>query len=338
MYYYQKVLLCLMVGFIIQLSGCSQKREALGAGNEIRVICSNIDKPFIIKYLTSIFIDTLYSPEPEPFYYLKFSDPSTYKDLKDQAQVIVAAIDRDSRNSGYNLIKRILPENQFIETETGDPVILAKNVHADKQLFMVINASTKEQLYSTIEDKRDYIRKQFHDLFIDRQSRYIFGDDRNKKLEDSLNTEYGWTLKIPWGWQSIKKTPDSSFVWLGRELPFQWIGISWDEGNQVNDELRVGENIWAWPASHYESIRFNDYHFSIEKTTFKDNNAWRAKGIWETIDLKDSKGGPFQSYIFYDKKKDRTYHINYLIHFPGNDKSIFMRQLDLIVKTFSVLH
>ena len=28
----------------------------------------------------------------------------------------------------------------------------------------------------------------------------FFGDDRNTLLEDSLKSEYGWTLKIPWGW------------------------------------------------------------------------------------------------------------------------------------------
>ena len=338
MYFYQKTPLCFVIGLSVLLSGCSLKREALGADNEIRVICSEIDKPAVITYLKSIFTDTLYCPEPEPYYYLKFSDPSTYTALNRQAQVIVAALNRDPGNPGYNLVKKMLPENQFKEMETGDPVILAKNVNANKQLFMVINASTKEQLFATIEEKRDFIREQFHDQFIDRQSRFIFGDDRNKKLEDSLKTEYGWTLKIPWGWQTIRSQSDHSFVWIGKEMPFQWIGISWEAGNLVNDELSVGENIWGWPASHYGSIRFNEYHFSIEKSQFRGNNAWRAEGIWETIDLKESKGGPFRSYVFYDEGKDRTYHLNYLIHFPGSDKSIFMRQLDLIVKTFSVLH
>ena len=35
-----------------------------------------------------------------------------------------------------------------------------------------------------------------------------------------------------------------------------------------------------------------------------------------------------------DKKKDLTYHINYLIFYPGNSKSIFLRQADMIMKTF----
>mgnify|MGYP001223127576 CR=1 FL=1 len=36
----------------------------------------------------------------------------------------------------------------------------------------------------------------------------------------------------------------------------------------------------------------------------------------------------------YDNEKDLTYHINYLIFNPGNSKSIFFRQADMILKTF----
>ena len=46
--------------------GCEMKREALGADNEIRVICSDVDKESIRTYLSTIFTDTLFTPEPEP--------------------------------------------------------------------------------------------------------------------------------------------------------------------------------------------------------------------------------------------------------------------------------
>ena len=58
--------------------GCEMKREALGADNEIRVICSNVDKESIRTYLETIFTDTLFTPEPEPYYHLKFSENLEY--------------------------------------------------------------------------------------------------------------------------------------------------------------------------------------------------------------------------------------------------------------------
>ena len=336
MEFYQKLNLSIFIGSLLFLVGCETKREALGSDNEIRVICSELDKKDIHNYLTSIFTDTIFTPEPEPLYYLKFSGPETYNNLKTQAQVVVAAVARDPGNSGYQLVKRLLPPDQFADTESSDPVILSKDVNALKQLFMVINAGSEEQLMGTVKSKKNFIRKQFFDQFVDRQSRFIFGDDRNNKLEDSLETEFGWSLKIPWGWEIIRASKDSQFVWIGKEMPFQWIGIGWAEGNLVDDELKAGDYIWSWPSSHYGNIQFNDYKFEMKKSSYKDHQAWRAQGIWETIDVKESKGGPFRSYVFYNENNNRTYHLNYLIHRPGSDKSIFMRQLDLIIKTFSI--
>ena len=40
------------------------------------------------------------------------------------------------------------------------------------------------------------------------------------------------------------------------------------------------------------------------------------------------------SILFYDEKKDITVHLNYLIFHPGKNKSIYMRQMDLILRTF----
>ena len=318
--------------FIIIFS-CGNKREALGADNEIRVICSRLDREIITAYLSSIFIDTLYTPEPEPYYNLKFSDPETFSQLKSQSQVIVGALKRDN-NSGHQLVKKLLPENQFESTLNGDPIILGEDVYAKKQLFMIINANSKEHLMDHVEEKRKQFRKIFNDQFIDRQNRFLFGDDRNMKLEDSLKSEYGWTIKIPWGWDRIKNRPDSNFVWLGREMPFQWIGIGWVKGNVLSNELLVGDYVWKWPKDNYKSIQINTHKFELDKISHGDTFAWRAQGVWETISLKESKGGPFRSYLFYDSLNDLTYHLNFLIHHPGDDKTIFMRQMDMIIKTF----
>ena len=318
---------------IIFISACDNKREALGADNEIRVICSNVDKQVLKKYLSLIFNDTLYTPEAEPYYHLKFSEPDKFNQLKAQSMVIVGSIKQDD-NSGLKLMNQLLPDSQFKSTLQGDPVILGKDVYAKKQLFMIINARSEDHLMSSLEQKRNQFRKHFNDQFIERQGRFLFGDDRNTKLEDSLKSEYGWTLKIPWGWDRIKNLPDSNFVWLGREMPFQWIGIGWIEGNILSSELSAGDFIWNWPKDNYKTIQINNYKFKLDKTNHGDTFAYRAQGIWETVSLKESKGGPFRSYLFYDSLNDLTYHLNFLIHHPGDDKSIFMRQMDMIIKTF----
>ena len=57
----------------------------------------------------------------------------------------------------------------------------------------------------------------------------------------------------------------------------------------------------------------------------------RLRSLWETVDVKEAKGGPW--FLFYFMmKKDQS--LNYLIFHPGKNKSIYMRQMDLILKTF----
>ena len=139
--------------------GCEFKRDAIGSDNEIRVICSNVDKDNVEHFLKMVFNDTLYTPEPEPFYALKFSTPETYPKLKKQNNVIIAAIDRDQSNPGLKLINNLLPNEQAKSMELDDPIILAKDVHAKHQLFMVINANSFKHLIDLLIKKKLYKEK-----------------------------------------------------------------------------------------------------------------------------------------------------------------------------------
>ena len=118
---------------------------------------------------------------------------------------------------------------------------------------------------TTIAKKRNYIRSNFNKQFIERQSRFLFSKNSTNNLKDSLLLEFGWSLDLPWGWEIVKKVPDSNFVWLGKEMPFQWIGIGWSKGNLVESELSVGSYLWEWPKNNYRTIQFSDYKFDLKK-------------------------------------------------------------------------
>ena len=137
---------------------CSGKRQALGADNEIRVICSEIDQEIIEKYLSKIFTDTIFTPEPEPYYHLKFSSPETFLSLKSQSQVIVAAIHQDKSNPGYQLMSRLLSSKQISNTLENDPIILGQDVYAKNQVLVIINAKSEELLMQSVENKKVLIK------------------------------------------------------------------------------------------------------------------------------------------------------------------------------------
>ena len=80
-------------------------------------------------------------------------------------------------------------------------------------------------------------------------------------------------------------------------------------GDIVEDDLSVGEYIWNWPIKNYGNIQINDYKFKLDKSFHNNYPAWRAEGIWETVDIKEAKGGPFRSYLFYDPNENKTYQL-----------------------------
>jgi len=320
-------LLCLLI------FGCAGKKDSLGTDDEIRVICSKIDEPVIKDYLASVFDDSIYTPAPEPLFKLIFSRPERYEDLKEYAQVIIAAVNRDSTNPGYRLLKKLLPEGQLNNSEDDNPVLLTRDLHAKDQVYAVINASNKEHLFNYLDKNKGLLRKHYDEQFKLRGSRFLFNDNQTQ-IEEKIKEDYGWFLKIPWGWEVLRNDDKMNFFWMGSEYPYRWMSIKWDSGNNINDELSLGKQIWNFPINHYKSIRFNENRFKLDRIYFNDYKGWQCSGIWESMDSLDAKGGPFYSYIFYDHHSDRTFHINTLVHNPGKSKAVYIRQMELIAKSF----
>jgi len=320
-------LLCLLI------FGCAGKKDSLGTDDEIRVICSKIDEPVIKDYLASVFDDSIYTPAPEPLFKLIFSRPERYEDLKEYAQVIIASVNRDSTNPGYRLLKKLLPEGQLNNSEDDNPVLLTRDLHAKDQVYAVINASNKEHLFNYLDKNKGLLRKHYDEQFKLRGSRFLFNDNQTQ-IEEKIKEDYGWFLKIPWGWEVLRNEDKMNFFWMGSEYPYRWMSIKWDSGNNINDELSLGKQIWNFPINHYKSIRFNENRFKLDRIYFNDYKGWQCSGIWESMDSLDAKGGPFYSYIFYDHHSDRTFHINTLVHNPGKSKAVYIRQMELIAKSF----
>ena len=320
-------LLCLLI------FGCTGKKDSLGTDDEIRVICSKIDEPVIKDYLSSVFDDSIYTPAPEPLFKLIFSRPERYEDLKEYAQVIIAAVNRASTNPGYRLLKKLLPEGQLNNSEDDNPVLLTRDLHAKDQVYAVINASNKEHLFNYLDKNKGLLRKHYDEQFKLRGSRFLFNDNQTQ-IEEKIKEDYGWFLKIPWGWEVLRNEDKMNFFWMGSEYPYRWMSIKWDSGNNINEELSLGKQIWNFPINHYKSIRFNENRFKLDRIYFNDYKGWQCSGIWESMDSLDAKGGPFYSYIFYDHHSDLTFHINTLVHNPGKSKAVYIRQMELIAKSF----
>ena len=327
----------ILLGYLIIFQfSCAVKREALGSNDEIIVVSAMEDEVHLQSILSTIFNDTLFTPEPEPYYKLIFVLPQDYKRIKNSTQIVIGAIGKDPSNPAVDLIKNILSDKQYHNSISGNkPIIISKDPFARNQLLMVINTPNLEKAKEFATKNNEKIKSQFFTLFKNRQEKYMFNNARQKELEKHLIKDYGWSIKIPWGYEVITDSSEQQLFWIGREMPFRWIAVHWRDGAIVENYDSAKEFIMDFPREYFENIQYSENYFELNTTNkFNQWLTWKVNGLWESID--DTQGGPFLAYLFYDGISDRTYYIHAMIFHPGNNKVIFLQQLDLIAKSFIV--
>ncbi|HIA29357.1 MAG TPA: DUF4837 family protein, partial [Candidatus Marinimicrobia bacterium] len=88
--------------------------------------------------------------------------------------------------------------------------------------------------------------------------------------------------------------------------------------------------------SDYQFIESGDRPWTINKISIDNREMWRVEGRWETKSVNKSGGGPFISYIFYDESTKRLFHLNMLLFNPDGKKLFFLREMESMVRTFSI--
>jgi|TARA_Y100000310_G_scaffold137023_1_gene135934 hypothetical protein len=308
----------------------------MGADNELVVVASSGDRDQVQKVLTTIFNDTLHTPQPEPYYHTLWVDPENFNDVNNHVNVIVAAVGDHPRNLGAKLVKQILSASQYKSTMEGEnQIIFTKDVYARNQNYLIINGPTTDKVLEKAKDQGPWLKKQYDDLFFKRQSKHLFeGSTLQKELQDELADKYGWTMKIPWGYTVIADSAEQQFFWMGRDIPYRWLAVQWTDGLTFTDSVSVHDYVKTIPPAYFGHIQYADHLFKIEPAEFNEWGAWKITGLWESI--KEAQGGPFISYLFYDETTDRSYFIHLMIFHPGKDKYMLLRQVDIVAHSFRV--
>tara|TARA_B100000965_G_scaffold373271_1_gene363579 strand:+ start:739 stop:1728 length:990 start_codon:yes stop_codon:yes gene_type:complete len=318
---------------LLTTQACEYKRDSIGGNDDIIVLAAKEDREEISSLLSLVFNDTLLTPSPELFYNIKFAEPESFAALKTQTNLIIASIGDYELNPATKLARDLLGESAFNKTLRDTPLILSRNQFAKNQLFMIISGDNYQQINDYLLQNNTFIKQQFDENFFKKQAQYFLDNERQEELESSIYNSYGWTMKIPWGWELIKNDIDKSFFWIGQELPFRWIAIHWREGNHFSKEDAF-EYVSNFPQNYFNSIRYNQDYLNIKFDDFNSESSYKVYGLWESIE--DAKGGPFQGHLFYDYENDRTFYISYIVFNPGGKKAFYIRQMEMIAKTIEI--
>ncbi len=285
--------------------------------------------------LEIVFNDTLYTPQPELEYFMSGVDIAEFNRYRTHVNAVVIGLGTDETDPGNLLVKQLLPAETYKDAKQGgEAIFLTRDTYAKNQLLLILCARDVDHLKHELNKHSDWLKQQYDDLFAIRQGKYLFHKSRQSDLEEELLGKYGWSILVPWGYLVLKEAPEDNFFWMGREQPFRWLSVNWTDGLVDVDQSGATEMAQAYADSLYGNVRFTDFKLKVQTVDFKNWTAWKITGLWEEV--VEAQGGPFIHYIFYDGVTDRTYQINVLIYFPGSEKIILMRQLDLIAHSFFV--
>ena len=318
--------------FCIAFFSCDIKKDAIGANDDLVVLAAKEDREDIRSLLSIVFNDTLLTPAPEPFYNVKFADPSSFDALKTQTNLIIASIGDYELNPATKLARDLLGKKAFDNTLENNPVVLSRDQFAKNQLFMILSGYKESDIREYLKRNGSSIKNEFDENFDQKQSQYFLESKRQEDIEAQLLSDYGWSINLPWGWERIRNNPDSNFVWIGQEMPFRWMAVHWKDGNHFSeqDAIDLGDN---FPQTYFKSQQYNKEFLSIDWVDYRGDAAYRLAGLWESID--QAKGGPFVGYLFYDYESDRTFYVTYMVFNPGGRKAFYMKQMELFIKTLN---
>ncbi|MGH7595519.1 MAG: DUF4837 family protein [bacterium] len=122
---------------------------------------------------------------------------------------------------------------------------------------------------------------------------------------------------------------------LRRAWPERWLFVSWQN---LDDPSRITRDwIIAWRNRLGERFYENDRivintDLIAREVDFAGRWALELQGLWENE--RKAAGGPFKSWAFYDGQTRQAFLIDIAVFNPGKEKIRFLRQLEIIVRTF----
>ena len=317
------------------LFGCDTQRSSVGDFDHIIVFSDSTLYAEILPNLNQIFDKFIYTPHSERSFLHKRVPLNLIDSYKNRRNIILIGLLNQNDPVSEYVKKMLSPEIQE-RIEKGEIFeIFKENLFAYDQLGLIICAKNKKQLVTKLLNQSESIYNKFEDYHFKRLSKILFSSDEQFDIEEFLTNEYGWLIRIPYSYQIVERSRDSNFVWIKRTDPSRSIFLY----RTIADKSKIEEN-WirnvrdSLATVYFEgdSISFRDTYSIV--TELNGTPAMKMVGIWQNH--QQILGGPFRTYVIYDKNSGYVYFIDLSVVAPGKRKKPFLDQLEIIAHTFKI--
>ena len=322
---------------LVTLAGCGPRLpESVGPAQEILVLIDPADRENLEPHLKEVFERILYTPQEEKIFRLQFANVADFEKYENKRRKnILVVAELDAPHPAADFLRNILsPNAQNAVRRKRSAVFWKEDVWAKEQLLMAVSGNDSAGLVENLRMEADRLYERIEDARNKRIRSLIYGYGERTDVTDRLGREFGWQVRVAFGYRILEAYPDSGFVVLTKEGPNRWLFVYWEDGtspDELSEEwcIRKRDTI---TQRFFDRDRIVQDHLEIGQAEFAGNLAFVLQGLWEN--KKKWAGGPFKSYAFVDVETNRFFYIDCGVYSPNKRKEPYLRQIDLMARTF----
>jgi hypothetical protein len=319
------------------IPGCDYKPASFGDFEKIVVFADSTIYNQVQTELEQTFDQFIYTPHSEKSFYLDNQPLEMLGTYQTRRNLLFLGL-FDGQDQVSEFVKNILSPQVRKSVENGEVFeIFRENLFATEQEVMFLPARDIGMLKKNLSDRKDIIFNRLNSSYFRRLKNAMFLKGEIFVIEDYLEREYGWKVRVQHDYQIVKEVEDKSFVWFRRlnpdrclfiyRFPFKTLD---DEGNWL---YRTRDSL---ATVYFEGDSIDKEDTYIQIVEFGGRKAKKLTGIWQNH--KHYIGGPFRTFAFTDDNEKYIYLIDLSTTAPGHRKKPYLDQLEVMANTFQFVH
>ena len=200
----------------------------------------------------------------------------------------------------------------------------------DKQAMLGLWEKPKEEIdlrHFAFECDPEWIINESIDFKL---SEHIFSKGFNLKLSENIHDKFGVNLKTQEDFTIINEF-DDEFLWIGRGYPYRWITFHKTKNILFESPELSWVNLDSLFKGTIPDIVIGEWYKTSDFKEINGNKIRILRGLYEH--KTSESGGPFFVYMFELHESNEVILISGFVNYPGHDKYLLLRQLEIIVKT-----
>ncbi|HYQ56244.1 MAG TPA: DUF4837 family protein [Draconibacterium sp.] len=240
---------------------------------------------------------------------------------------------KDIFRSTRNIVRISISEN--VDTSG---ISFTDDVWAYPQATVQINAKDADEFVKIFKENEDKVLSYFVQAEKERIT-MNYNKIYEKAVYNTLDQEFGVTMKVPPGFRIMEKKKD--FLWVQYDTPeiFQGIVIYTypyvsDSAFTVNYQLPIRDSLLKkYVPGELEGSymttekRYMDQIFHVMK--FNGNYSSEMRGLWRVEN--DFMGGPYVALSVLDLANQRVINAYGFVYAPSKDKRNLLRQVEAMI-------